>query len=453
MKKYLYILFIVVVFSTVSSQAQQYGNEWINYSQKYYRIFVAPGKDGIYRINYTTLANAGINLSTTNAKLFQIFGRGIEQYIYVSDSNGIFRKNDYIEFYGMHNDGWYDSTVFQKPQVQPNPNYSLFNDTAIYYLTISQGPPGKRMGIKTATNFSSYTPAAYINKISRVDYTSNYFYGYTDANEINDPKYLSSEGWFDPGFNLNSGTLTKSVPTQNAYPSGNATINFRMIGESNYSGTGQLPNHNISMNFAGINIADTALSGFYTLNYQRTVLNSSFGSSNTTFKFSTVYNPNNTTADNNTISYINIKYQHTLDLEGDSSFVMYVPPASPAINPNVNSYLNMSDFIAIPNDSILFYDLTNNNRIKVIKNGSNYQVLVPNGNGNEKKCFITSASKIHHVSSLEQVSFTDFTSSTIRNSNYLIVTHQSLIGGLYSGGALDYAAYRGSSAGVIIPLS
>ena len=104
----------------------------------------------------------------------------------------------------MHNTGWYDSTLYQKPRsVQPNPNYSMFNDTAIYYLTINTGGvPGKRMIVKNNTNFSSYSPVAYINKVSRQDYTSTYFMGYTDSNELTDPKYLSSEGSFDRVFIL-----------------------------------------------------------------------------------------------------------------------------------------------------------------------------------------------------------------------------------------------------------
>ena len=66
--------------------AQNIGNEWINYSQKYYKFRIT--ENGIVRISYAALANAGVPLSSiNNPKNFQIFGRGQEQYIYVHNEN------------------------------------------------------------------------------------------------------------------------------------------------------------------------------------------------------------------------------------------------------------------------------------------------------------------------------------------------------------------------------
>jgi hypothetical protein len=447
MKKYLYILFLIILYSNAFSQP--YGNEWLagHYNQQYFRIFVV--KDGIYRIDSATLAKVGI--WNVDARFFQIFGRGTEDSIYIKYSNSDKRihGNDYIEFYAMHNDGWYDSKLYHNPADQANPNYSMFNDTAIYYLTYNSSFSNRRLTIDTSNNFSSYTPAAYINKVSRVDYTSSYFYGYTDGNELTDPEYISSEGWFDAGFGI-GGSISKSIPTLNKYGSGNATIEFLLIGESDY--TGLHPNHHIRMNIAGNSIfIDTTFDKYYTCHYQRTVPISYIGSSNTSFTFTSVYNYNNG-ADNNTIAYINIKYPHTLNLEGDSSFVMGVPYYATG---QAKSYLNISNFAAIPGDSIIFYDLTDHRRIRVVKNGNNFQVLVPNSS-NEKKCFITSASQVIHVTSIEPVNydlanyalFTNYSSPSVKNSNYLIVTHKSLLNE-----ANNYAFYRSSpNGGSYIPL-
>ena len=51
---------ILLFFVVCEAFSQPYGNEWINYSQKHYRISIP--KTGLYRIDYTTLINAGIPL-------------------------------------------------------------------------------------------------------------------------------------------------------------------------------------------------------------------------------------------------------------------------------------------------------------------------------------------------------------------------------------------------------
>lgn len=51
-------IFCFLIYVTSNLVAQNYGNEWINYSQKHYRISIP--KTGLYRIDYNTLINAGI---------------------------------------------------------------------------------------------------------------------------------------------------------------------------------------------------------------------------------------------------------------------------------------------------------------------------------------------------------------------------------------------------------
>ena len=65
------LLSCVLFFVFIVSKAQPYGNEWINYGQKYYKIKVA--QNGIYRVDSLTLALAGIDLTTVDARNFQLF--------------------------------------------------------------------------------------------------------------------------------------------------------------------------------------------------------------------------------------------------------------------------------------------------------------------------------------------------------------------------------------------
>ncbi|QHL87007.1 hypothetical protein GU926_05980 [Nibribacter ruber] len=119
-----------------------YGNEWINYSQKYYKIQVPA--TGIYRLDQSYLQAAGI--SGVDPRKFQLFRRGQEVAIHVAgESDGSLDNGDYIEFYGEQNDGALDRELYQDPVANHiNALKSQYTDTAAYFLTWS-AVDGKRM--------------------------------------------------------------------------------------------------------------------------------------------------------------------------------------------------------------------------------------------------------------------------------------------------------------------
>ncbi|MCC6836940.1 MAG: hypothetical protein IT234_00245, partial [Bacteroidia bacterium] len=155
------LLLSVLFFVFIVAKAQPYGNEWINYSQKYYKIKVA--QTGIYRLDSLTIHAAGIDLSAIDPRSFQLFNNGAEQALFISgESDGIFNAGDYLEFYGRKNDGTLDSSLYVNTAFIPNPYYSLVNDTAIYYLTWNSSISNLRYQIETDTSFSAYTVNDYI---------------------------------------------------------------------------------------------------------------------------------------------------------------------------------------------------------------------------------------------------------------------------------------------------
>lgn len=132
-----FLLFICLIATTLTN-AQPYGNEWINYSQKYIKVKIT--EDGLYRVDYNTLkpvlSTLGVNIDTLDPRNLQVFGRGEEIYIHHQGSaQNIFNTSDYIEFYAQGNDGWLDSLLYTSPSLQANPYFSLFSDTAAYYIT------------------------------------------------------------------------------------------------------------------------------------------------------------------------------------------------------------------------------------------------------------------------------------------------------------------------------
>src|SRR3989338_7951885 len=143
-----YLFTLLLFFCSSYGQAQTYGNEWINYSQKYYAFKVYPNnlptyfgdlsnvETGIYMLDYPTLVASGIPVSSFTTPNIQIFGREREIPLHIVDGgDNTMDPGDYILFYTERNDGWLDSILFDAPEENGNPYYSLYNDTIQYFFT------------------------------------------------------------------------------------------------------------------------------------------------------------------------------------------------------------------------------------------------------------------------------------------------------------------------------
>jgi hypothetical protein len=153
--------FLVSLFGR-PGQAQQarFGNEWINYDQTYFKIPVVD--KGIYRIPYDQLQKAGFPVQTNPTKI-QLFKQGTEQAIYISgEQDGKLDTGDFIEFYGVRNDGGRDSSLYRDPKLQTNKYVSLFSDTTYYFLTFRvDNGSGKRMATAPAPSTAGLQAETY----------------------------------------------------------------------------------------------------------------------------------------------------------------------------------------------------------------------------------------------------------------------------------------------------
>src|SRR3989344_4961815 len=158
MKKNILLLFIL--FCSFLGYSQTYFNEWINYSQAYYKIPVF--KEGLYKIDSLKLAKAGIPIGTINPNNIQLFHKGQELYIHISgDTDGVFNGTDYILFYAEKNTCKDDSALYYYGNFLTNPYYSVINDTSAVFFTWNFSLTNRRMSIETDTAFSSYTASSY----------------------------------------------------------------------------------------------------------------------------------------------------------------------------------------------------------------------------------------------------------------------------------------------------
>ncbi|WP_266368382.1 putative type IX secretion system sortase PorU2 [Tellurirhabdus rosea] len=144
------IRFFAVLISFLSvnwtlAQSARYGNEWIQFDQSYYRIPVA--EKGLYRLTTEDLRRAGLPIASLDPATLQLFHRGVEQPVIVTgEADGRLDAADFLQFSGEGNDGALDSLLYRPAGTQPHPFYSMFSDTAAYFLTWSRtGTKGKRL--------------------------------------------------------------------------------------------------------------------------------------------------------------------------------------------------------------------------------------------------------------------------------------------------------------------
>lgn len=433
------VLALFICYSTIFSQSN-YSNSWIQHHQMYFKIPIA--EEGIYRITYQDLLNAGFPVNNIDPRQIQIFRLGQEQHIYISgEQDGIFHPHDYIEFYGRPNDAEADIPLFENPADLTNIRYSYFNDTINYFLTVTSGINNKRMTIETDQNFSAYTNLPYVWKVSRVDYTSVYYPGETNYFGLTDFLYTSGEGWFDVPFSINPLTpgvptvITRQVPTPQVYTSGPpAEVDLKVVGASNFIHLD--PDHHLIIQFPGHTI-DTLYEGYTTIHIQRSVPASLLNATQTTFTF-ILPNDLNSNADRNTISYIQIRYPHTLHMENAKQLNIEVPNGT-----GTKSVLNLTNLAAGSNEPVYLWDLTSKRIIPLVLQGSTWKGITPNIGQTKQMLLITETEK-KSVPAIQPVNknyqpgyFVNYADGSFSNVNYIIVTHRSLYAQ-----ALQYAQYR-----------
>ncbi len=420
MKKFTLLYFFLIFF--ITSFSQDYANSWIkNYNQYYYKIKIT--QNGVYRISKNIITNAGIDINTINPKTFQIFGKGEEQYIYVKgEDDGVFNDDDYIEFYAERNDGWLDTVQYGTKEKTPNPYYSLYNDTLVYYLTWNDNLVGnRRVSVNSSTNFSSYSPAQYVITNNYVDYHSSYYTGEPFKKSIGSKltNYQSSQGWFSSRLSSGSPTLNASLSTPEFYSLGeDAIAEFAFIGMSNDYESGNDQRMQISHNSALI--FDTVFEGYKLIKKKIKIPVANLSAGNT-FAFTRA--TTNTTITTMVVSYVNVTYPRTLNFVGTLENRFKVKK-NQSQNKIYIKALNFSN----NEDKAFIYDFKNKARIQMTEesvSGNKNQKVLLDTLGEEIDCYIFLESAVKNISKLNPVAanarFEDYTNKNI-NTDFIILT-------------------------------
>ncbi|MBD79241.1 MAG: hypothetical protein CL840_10000 [Crocinitomicaceae bacterium] len=436
--KRLGLLLTVLAFHIIG-YTQPFGNEWINYNQRYLKIPVI--REGIYRVNYQELNNAfasiGVSLSNVDPRNIQVYGRGQEQFIFIDgEANGKFDATDYIMFYANKNDGWFDRQLYIKPEYLVNPYYSLFNDTAWYYITYSGVPSSKRYKPINNTVFSGKTKLKHVFNEEVATIINQYNEGEKDRNGVSPPLYQNGEGWVGYRF-YNTIIRIYYVPCKNPLNvtgTPNAKVTAVTVGQSNAIGS---PNHGLLIEYGpGTNIqtaVDTSYNGYQMIEHQFEIPASSV-TSLTQIRFRKKPLIPEPPSDFQAAAYAKIKYAHDVQLAGEDFLKFNIPDNADT------SYVSFSG--AGTNFFPYALDLENGYMSKAVQTGSTFEFLIAQGT---ERPVVISRSIINVSTILPSYSkqrgagwMTDL-STTSFDSAFVILSHQKLWSS-----ALQYQSYRSS---------
>ena len=455
------LLLAVILLNLPAAFAQQHGNEWIDYGRRYWRFDI--WADGVYRIDSATLAQSGFPIGSVDARNLVLFGKEQMVPIYVhGEADGVLNNGDYIEFFAEKADGEVDKRMYPYPAANPNPYYSLYNDTLRYYLTWDDSGPANHIKSYTNSDYDAHAPETWGWNTAAQTFNLFYWIGLTIhelqlqgiGTSLSD--MLEGEGFGGlplfvtaPGVN---DTQPVAVATPSPYqgPDAPDAEVVGTVGSQNNEGNSIFINHHTQWRYGpggSIVGADTVYNGSRTMRGTFSMPASFLGPS-TTITFHAPHDltdgsqnqigaSNPSYLDWQVVSNARIRYARTFSVGGPGPVLFEVPA--------ISDPLMRIDFSSFTGTPMVYAHGDSVRRVMPALNGSTWRSLFPRAPGAaDTKVRVFAQESIQPVTALRPVGtngfFTDFAALEV-DSAMLIVTHSDLMSG-----AMAYAGYRQSSA-------
>ncbi|OWP62763.1 hypothetical protein CDA63_12705 [Hymenobacter amundsenii] len=428
--------------SAASAQSGPYGNEWIVPGQQYYKIKVS--QDGIYRLDYQYLQRTGVG--NADPKRLQLWRRGREVAIHVGGNAGTLDATSFVEFFGQRNDGQLDRGMYKDPAAQTHNLYSLFTDTAAYFLTVSPTTLGKRMAQPQAPattlhpTWQQRSTNVVVDSYSDVDEAKLVYYPWMEAGE----GFLSN--LLGHRTDRNSGQLALDFKASFTVDSlsavaGNPTLEMLLVGSRDAvtrSGVIRLESGS----------EPRVLGGFTIANFDK-------------FKFSALLRPTDVGSDGKVkvlvdvaldpalrgddfmrVAYLRVTYAQTRRWVAGRAGISFRSDSTLA-GPAAYQFDNIPA-------TVVGYDVTNPTAVERISpqgTGAATQFVFPNANGRTHNLRLHDAARPLVPLAAQSVRFR----SPAAAANFLIISARGLMRPTSDGASANpvrsYAAYRGSTAG------
>ncbi len=419
MKQLFYFIFIGFIIVANA----QYGNEWINYNQKYYSFKIA--EDGIYKLDYASLNAAGVPLSSIPSTAFQLWAFEKEQAIYIEDGgDNSIDPGDYILFYGQKNTIWLDSLLYDEPSSIGNKYFPLYNDTIAYFLTYNSSTNNSRIEIENDIAYNAFSPSPFFIQNRSIGYNIYYAHGYKTSG-TSYSEYVSGEGWSSNYYNALWSTNFKNTTfnTSQVYVGAGAPdvkVSSAVASLSNAAYTGSA-NHHLQINVDNTTYFDTLFNGYIKVNNSFAFDPNLISSTSTTIQHKAV-NDQGANSDYQSVFYVDLSYPHTPNLNNASYVDIELLNGIGSKTRMDFTNFNSSSPMAFAFDQTI-------KKIPVTQNASTFQVLVPNAISGKQKLIMLDESQIKSVQNIKPINgtglFTDYSNVNF-NDAYLIISHPSI---------------------------
>ena len=394
-----------------------YGNEWIDYSKPYLKVKV--GEDGLFRLPYQTIAASGWPISSVTATQLRIFRNGTQVPVYLTFT-GPMGLADYIEFYGEKNQGEIDRYLWDANlDGRLNPEYSMYTDTAIYFLTWSDA--GTPLRINAAQNDISNPPAAQPWAWSKaVDAPTSS----AQKGRESDHVYFS---WFNyEGFGgPNQQTALRTVALPGLMPQGTMDVSLRYL--TDYLG------HHVTTFINDSLVSDLNINGssVQIINAQMPVL----ANANSQAKIKVVADLVN---DYTALGAVTIRYPRATNANNASIFELETAPNG------AKQYFEITNFNTTSNE-VIVYNLTTNQRLSAVIDGNTVKFITPSANTAQRILIINPSLQLKTIVAAQSTQFVNYLDKA---ATYLFITHPALrLSANGSDPVQDFADYRSSAAG------
>ena len=422
-------VFLVAAFMlcTLTSNAQ-FNNEWIDFSKTYYKFKV--GETGLYRIPFSTLQANG--LSAVPANQFQLWRNGKEVTLYTSVSTGLLSPNDFIEFFGVMNDGKADAPLYKKPEFQIADKWSLQTDTAAYFLTVNQSANARLVNTPNVIAGNSIAAEPYFMYTLAKNYKDQINPGFASIVGIYvySSSYDNGEGWTSRSIAPNSPIVDQYNDLFVANSPLEASLKVTAYGNA-------LSNRSLQVLVNGSKLIDQQMDYFTAAINEISFPSSLIGKSIDTIR---INNQTTTGSDRIVVGKYELTYPRQFNFGGASLFEFSLPGSS------VGNYLEITNFT---NNAVapILYDLSEGKRyIADVAVIGKFRFVLPPGGQRSFVLMNASSPKIKTINSVTKKVFIDF-SKAANQGNYLMISHPSL-GASSKGNAIDnYVAYRSSAIG------
>jgi hypothetical protein len=423
MKRIFTLLFLIIGFTA----AAQYNNEWINFSQQYFKFKV--GAKGLYRIPKSVLDNAGIGAASVEN--LELWRNGEKVPFYTTAASGPLNAGGYIEFWGEGNDGKPDKALYRNPLYQHTTEKSLLTDTAVYFLSVNTTQTGFRYN-EVANDLSGPLPAAepYFMHKAGIYYKDKINAGF--AAVVGEYVYSSS---YDKGEFWSSNPIRPSTPLTTAisglpvYTGGlDATLSYGAMGDALNARTLRVSlNSNL--------LVDTIMDYFTDINSTIPIPVSMISGGTASVNFT---NTSGISTDRLVISYFEINYPRLFNFDNARSFKFSLAAGGA-------KYVEITNFDGGTQPVLL--NLTTGERLMGDVSGGVVRFLIGAGGARDFVLVNTDAANVTNITSLTPKTFKQY-SIPANQGDYLIISNKVLFTGSHSNNPVDeYKNYRSSTPG------